>query len=52
MTMRHEIFDRDVRGEMVSPNDPGYDLLITDIFDTMKTATEMNTGYRTPEEVH
>lgn len=52
MTMRHEIFDRDMRGEMVSPNDPGYDLLITDIFDTMKTATEMNTGYRTPEEVH
>lgn len=50
--MRHEIFDRDVRGEMVSPNDPGYALLITDIFDTMKTATEMNTGYRTPEEVH
>jgi len=50
--MRHEIFDRDVRGEMVSPNDSGYDLLISDIFDTMKTATEMNTGYRTPEEVH
>ena len=50
--MKHEIFDRDVRGEMVSPNDPGYDLLITDIFDTMKIATEMNTGYRTPEEVH
>jgi hypothetical protein len=50
--MRHEIFNRDVRGEMVSPNDPGYELLITDIFDTMKTATEMNTGYRTPEEVH
>ena len=52
MTMRHEIFDRDVRGETVSPNDSGYDLLISDIFDTMKTATEMNTGYRTPEEVH
>lgn len=50
--MRHEIFDRDVRGEMVSPNDPGYDLLIADIFDTMKTATEMNTCYRTPDEVH
>ena len=50
--MRHEIFDRDLRGEMVSPNDSGYELLITDIFDTMKTATEMNTGYRTPEEVH
>lgn len=52
MTMRHEIFDRDVRGETVSPNDSGYDLLISDIFDTMNTATEMNTGYRTPEEVH
>lgn len=52
MTMRHEIFDRDVRGEMVSPNDQSYDLLIADIFDTMKTATEMNTGYRTPEEIH
>ena len=50
--MRHEIFDRDVRGEMVSPNDSGYDLLISDIFDTMKTATEMNTGYRTQDEVH
>lgn len=50
--MRHEIFDRDVRGEMVSPSDQGYELLITDIFDTMKIATEMNTGYRTPGEVH
>lgn len=37
---------------MVSPNEPGYDELITDIFDTMKTATEMNTGYHTPEVVH
>lgn len=37
---------------MVSPNVSGYDLLIADIFDTMKTATEMNTGYRTPDEVH
>lgn len=25
---------------------------IADIFATMKTATEINTGYRTPEEVH
>ena len=37
---------------MVSPNDAGYEKLIADIFATMKTATEMNTGYRTPEEVH
>ena len=46
------IFERDLSGEMVSPNDPGYDELINDIFATMKKATEMNTGYRTPEEVH
>ena len=50
--MNKTIFERDLSGEMVSPNDPGYDELITDIFATMKIATEMNTGYRTPEEVH
>lgn len=48
----NDIFKRDLSGEMVSPNDPGYDELINDIFATMKKATEMNTGYRTPEEVH
>ena len=37
---------------MVSPLDPGYEELIDDIFATMRKATEMNTGYRTPEEVH
>ena len=41
----NDIFAKDLSGEMVSPNEPGYDELITDIFDTMKTATEMNTGY-------
>ena len=46
------IFERGRTGEMVSPNDPGYEDLIADIFDTMKTATEMNTGYHTPAEVH
>ena len=50
--MSKTIFERDLAGEMVSPNDPGYDELITDIFATMKIATEMNTGYKTPEEVH
>ena len=40
----NDIFERDLNGEMVSPNDQGYDELIADIFDTMKTATEMNTG--------
>ena len=48
----NDIFERDLSGEMVSPNNPGYDELINDIFATMKKATEMNTGYRTPEEVH
>lgn len=48
----NDIFEKDLNGEMVSPNDAGYEELIADIFATMKTATEMNTGYRTPEEVH
>ena len=46
------IFEKDLSGEMVSPNEPGYNALIEDIFATIKVATEMNTGYRTPEEVH
>ncbi len=48
----NDIFARDLGGETVSPEDAGYGELIADIFATMKTATEMNTGYRTPEEVH
>lgn len=50
--MEKDIFAKDLSGETVSPHDAGYDELIGDIFATMKTATEMNTGYRTPEEVH
>ena len=38
---------------MVSPDEPGYDLLINTIFDTMATAAEMNAkAWLTPEEVH
>lgn len=48
----NDIFTRDINGEMVSPNDEGYNELIADIFATMKTAAEMNMGYRTPEEVN
>lgn len=48
----NDIFEKDLRGEMVSPRDAGYEELITDIFATMRTATEMNTGYHTPKEVH
>lgn len=36
-----DIFQKDLSGEIVSPNEPGYDALIADIFDTMRTATEM-----------
>lgn len=48
----YEIFRRDVNGEIVSPDDEGYEMLIDDIFETIKIATEMNTGYHTSEEVH
>lgn len=48
----NDIFIRDINGEMVSPNDEGYNELIADIFATMKTAAEMNASYHTPEEVH
>ena len=51
-TIMKSIFEKDLSGEMVSPNEPGYNALIEDIFATIKVATEMNTGYRTPEEVH
>ena len=43
------IFEKDLSGEIVSPNEPGYEALITDIFATIRTATEMNTSYHTPE---
>ena len=47
-----DIYEKDLSGAMVSPDEPGYDRLISDIFDTMKLAYELNTGYHTPEEVH
>ncbi len=47
-----DIFKKDLSGAMVSPDEPGYDKLIGSIFDTMKLAYELNTGYHTPEEVH
>ncbi|ORX84820.1 hypothetical protein BCR32DRAFT_242274 [Anaeromyces robustus] len=45
-----DIYERDLKGELVSSNDPGYDKLIADIFATIRKATEMNTGYLTIEE--
>ena len=46
-----DIFEKDLSGAMVSPLEPGYDRLIGAIFDTMKTAYELNEGYHTPDEV-
>lgn len=46
-----DIFEKDLSGAMVSPLEPGYDRLIGAIFDTMKTAYELNDGYHTPDEV-
>lgn len=45
------IFKKDLSGALVSPNEPGYDELIDSIFDTMKLAYELNTGYHSSEEV-
>ena len=45
------IFKKDLSGALDSPNEPGYDELINSIFDTMKLAYELNTGYHSPEEV-
>ncbi len=48
-----DIFEKDRSGEMVSPNEPGYDLLIDDIFHTMETAQELaNVSVRDQKRVH
>lgn len=47
-----DIFEKDLSGAMVSPDEPGYEALIADILETMKTASELNNGYKSPEEVH
>lgn len=46
-----DIFEKDRSGEIVSPNDPGYDKLMNSIWDTIKLAGELNEGYHTPDEV-
>ena len=37
-----DIFEKDLSGEMVSPDETGYDALIDDIFRTMETAQELS----------
>ncbi|MDE6096401.1 MAG: sugar O-acetyltransferase [Muribaculaceae bacterium] len=39
----NDIFTKDLSGELVSPEEPGYELLIDDIFSTMETAQELAT---------
>lgn len=46
-----DIFEKDCCGELVSPNDPGYNDLINAIWDTHAITYELNMGYHTPEEV-
>jgi acetyltransferase-like isoleucine patch superfamily enzyme len=45
------IFERELAGEMISPNDPEYPQIINTIWDTIKLATELNTGYHEYSEV-
>lgn len=49
--MEEDIFEKDLSGAMVSPDEPGYDKLISAIFESMKLAYELNDGYHTPDEV-
>ena len=49
----NDIFSKDLNGEMVSPDEPGYDALIDDIFRTMETAQELATvSIRDQKRVH
>lgn len=49
----NDIFSKDLSGEMVSPNEPGYDALIDNIFRTMETAQELATvSIRDQKRVH
>lgn len=49
----NDIFAKDRNGEMVSPDEPGYELLIDDIFSTMETAQELaSVSVRDQKRVH
>ena len=48
-----DIFAKDLSGEMVSPEEPGYDAMIDEIFGTMETARELNrVSVRDQKRVH
>lgn len=49
----NNIFAKDLSGEMVSPDEPGYEALIDDIFSCMEVSQELNTvGIRNQKRVH
>ena len=49
----NDIFAKDLNGELVSPDEPGYELLIDGIFSTMETAQELATvSVRDQKRVH
>lgn len=49
----NDIFAKDLSGEMVSPNEQGYDALINEIFTCMETSQELNTvSIRNQKRVH
>lgn len=48
-----DIFAKNLSGETVSPDEPGYNALINEIFTTMETAQELSrTGIRDQKRVH
>lgn len=48
-----DIFAKDRSGEMVSPNEPGYEALINDIFNTMEVAQQLSTvSIRDQKRIH
>ena len=46
-----DIFERERAGEIISLDDPEYSKIFELIIEAQKITAEMNTGYRTPQEV-
>lgn len=44
-----DIFEKDLSGAMVSPDEPGYDKLINSIFETMRLAMSLTTDTIRPK---
>ena len=51
-TVMDDIFKKDLSGAMVSPDEPGYELLIKEILETIRYADEMNCGHKNQDEIH